>query len=354
MANDQCSKESNCAKTSEEPYLLDSSTFLSEEMNNVGEFRFNSNRHANSSLRFSNNDCTVEWIEASQAIWIPIETKAKLHSGKWSLEFDVEWMGTHQIGVGFLLDWNIGPDWGFFGYLGSSRSAWSYDPSTGDIVTNTESVHGNLPKFSGNSGVIGLELDLPKNEIGKFTFIVDGVRTPTKQLPKSGAVAIPAVCLLSRGQKVTIRNLIRLNQDKTTLPVRNFSPIPGHRYFARTTNGAIQFTEFGINSSLIDPVTKAWTRVVCSIERMSTNSSRIRFNGPVNTTIRSNLALRLSYDEAHSWSVSRILYSGLSAYSDIAIVGNGTRVALVFENGEETFADRISVAIVPASWIENG
>ncbi|CAF3447835.1 unnamed protein product [Rotaria sp. Silwood1] len=333
MANDQCSKESNCAKTSEEPYLLDSSTFLSEEMNNVGEFRFNSNRHANSSLRFSNNDCTVEWIEASQAIWIPIETKAKLHSGKWSLEFDVEWMGTHQIGVGFLLDWNIGPDWGFFGYLGSSRSAWSYDPSTGDIVTNTESVHGNLPKFSGNSGVIGLELDLPKNEIGKFTFIVDGVRTPTKQLPKSGAVAIPAVCLLSRGQK-------RITwSDPMSLDV--LPPLP----FSKSIKPAVGHG---------NPVTKAWTRVVCSIERMSTNSSRIRFNGPVNTTIRSNLALRLSYDEAHSWSVSRILYSGLSAYSDIAIVGNGTRVALVFENGEETFADRISVAIVPASWIENG
>ncbi|CAF2522313.1 unnamed protein product [Rotaria sp. Silwood2] len=219
MANEQCSNESNCTENAEEPYLLDSSTFSSEKMNNFGEFRFDSNRSTNSSIKFSNNDCTVEWIEPSKAIWIPVETKAKLHSGKWSLEFYVEWMGTHQIGIGFLLDWNIGSDWGFFGYLGSSSSAWSYDPSTGDIVTNTKSIHANLPKFTENSGVIGLELDLPRNEIGKFTFIVNGVRTPTKQLPNAGAVAIPAVCLLSRGQKVTIRNLVQLNQDKTTLPV---------------------------------------------------------------------------------------------------------------------------------------
>jgi sialidase-1 len=134
---------------------------------------------------------------------------------------------------------------------------------------------------------------------------------------------------------------------------RNFSPAPGHRYFARSTSGANQFTEFGIDSSLVEPVTKAWTGVVCSIERVSTTPSRILFSGPANATVRSNLTLRLSYDEAQSWSVSRVLYSGLSAYSDIAVIGNGDNVGIVFENGDKTFADRISVAVVPLSWIEN-
>ncbi len=211
MANKQCSDESDHIQTSEKPYLLDSSTFSSEKKNDFGEFCFNSNRGSDSSVTFSNNDCTVEWTAPPQIAWIPVQTKSKLHSGKWSLEFYVESMKKRQIGVGFLLDWSIGPDWGFFGYLGSSDSAWSYDPSTGDIVTNTDSIHGNLPKFTGDSGVIGLELDLPSNAPGKFTFIVDGVRTPTKELPNSGAVAVPAVCLLAIGQKVTIRNLVRLD-----------------------------------------------------------------------------------------------------------------------------------------------
>ena len=134
---------------------------------------------------------------------------------------------------------------------------------------------------------------------------------------------------------------------------RNFSPAPGHRYFARSTNGADQFTEFGIDASLVEPVTKSWTGIVCSIQRISTTPSCILFSGPANATVRSNLTLRLSYDEAHSWSVSRVLYSGLSGYSDIAVLGKGDNIALVFENGEETFADQISVAIVPVSWIEN-
>jgi hypothetical protein len=134
---------------------------------------------------------------------------------------------------------------------------------------------------------------------------------------------------------------------------RNFSPTPGHRYFARSTTGANQFTEFGLDPSLVEPVTQAWTGVVCSIERVSTTPSRILFSGPANATVRSDLTLRLSYDEAHSWPVSRVLYPGLSAYSDIAVTGNGDNVTLVFENGDETFADRISVANVPISWIEN-
>lgn len=134
---------------------------------------------------------------------------------------------------------------------------------------------------------------------------------------------------------------------------RNFSPTPGHRYYARSVNGADKFTEFGIDSSLLEPVTKAWTGVVCSVARVSIDPSRIVFSGPANATVRANLTLKISYDEARSWSTSRVLYPGLSAYSDIAVIGNGKEIAIVFENGDETFADRISVTMIPISWIEN-
>ena len=211
MASEKSASESDHDNPSGEPYLLNSSKFSSEQKSDFGQFRFTDRRNEDSPLRFTNDHCTVEWATPPQLAWVPVSTKAKLHSGKWSLEFHVESMQKRQIGVGFLLDWNIGPNWGFFGYLGSSSSAWSYDPSTGDIVSATESIHGHLPKFNGDSGVIGLEVDLPVNEKGKFTFIIDGIRTPTKELQNSGAVVIPAVCLLSIRQRVTIKNLVRLD-----------------------------------------------------------------------------------------------------------------------------------------------
>jgi hypothetical protein len=133
---------------------------------------------------------------------------------------------------------------------------------------------------------------------------------------------------------------------------RNFSPIPGHRFFARSINGGNQFNQFGIDENLVEPVTKTWTGVVSSIARVTTNPRRILYSGPADANSRANLTLRLSHDEAHSWPVSRVLYAGLSAYSDIAVLNEGQNLAIVFENGEKTFADRISVAIVSLSRIE--
>jgi len=104
MANGQCSIKSECGKTSDEPYILNSSTFSSEEKNNFGEFRFDTNRRSDSLVNFSNDDCTVEWTKPPQIAWIPVQIKAKLHSGRWLLQFYVESMRNRQIEVGFLLD----------------------------------------------------------------------------------------------------------------------------------------------------------------------------------------------------------------------------------------------------------
>jgi hypothetical protein len=98
---------------------------------------------------------------------------------------------------------------GFFGYLGASNSAWSYDPSTGDIVLDTRSIHGGLPKFAdGRRGVVSMELNLPRIAEGNARFIVDGTETPVIDLP-DGAVILPAACFLKEGQKVTLANFQR-------------------------------------------------------------------------------------------------------------------------------------------------
>ena len=94
--------------------------------------------------------------------------------------------------------------------MGAGSTDWWYDPSTGDIVSDTNSVHDNLPKFIKDSGSIILELNLPLEENGSFTFIVDGVRTQTKSLP-ARTVAEPTIFLLKKGQKVTFQRLKRMN-----------------------------------------------------------------------------------------------------------------------------------------------
>jgi hypothetical protein len=63
--------------------------------------------------------------------------------------------------------WDVGPDWRFFGRLGSSTSAWAYDPSTGNVVSNTKSIQWGLPKITdGRAGVVIVRLDPPPDAAG--------------------------------------------------------------------------------------------------------------------------------------------------------------------------------------------
>jgi hypothetical protein len=177
----------------------------------LGSFEWDAS-HNTRLLSYSGDRRTVEWGPrmpehqgAYPPAWVPAPTVARLHSGAFRWEFVVDEMAGAQIGIGFLLLWDVGPDWGFFGYLGSSNSAWAYDPSTGDIVTATKSVRGGLPTFPDRRrGVVAVELDVPRGRKGQARFIVDGTRTPAVALPEA-AVVLPAACLLRESQKVTLQ-----------------------------------------------------------------------------------------------------------------------------------------------------
>jgi hypothetical protein len=82
--------------------------------------------------------------------------------------------------------------------------AWAYDPSTGDVVTGTQSIQGGLPTLSDRrTGVVTLELDLPRGDAGCARFRIQGRQSRDIALP-SGAVVVPAACLLKEGQQVTL------------------------------------------------------------------------------------------------------------------------------------------------------
>jgi hypothetical protein len=73
-----------------------------------------------------------------------------------------------------------------------------------DVVTNTESIQAGLPTFpDGRTGVVTLELELPRVEAGLARFRIQGQDSRQMFLP-SGAVVVPAACLLKEGQRVTL------------------------------------------------------------------------------------------------------------------------------------------------------
>ncbi len=193
-----------------EPILLKAAA-LSET--DIGSFEWNIH-HNTDLLTISNNGQTIEWGPRKPQYkgkyyppaWVPASTLSHLHSGRFQWDFVVEEMANAQIGIGFMLLWDIGPDWGFFGYLGASPTAWAYDPSTGDIVSNTKSIQARLPTFAdGHSGMVTVYLDLPRHTEGTAKFSIDGTETQSIPLPPS-SVVLPAACLLRESQRVTLAN----------------------------------------------------------------------------------------------------------------------------------------------------
>ena len=196
-----------------EPLLLKARDLLESD---IGSFEWNA-LHNSDVLTVSKHGETIEWgpkkLEYTgkhyPPAWVPAPTRAHLHSGNFRWDFVVEEMASRQIGVGFMLLWDIGADWGFFGYLGASTTAWAYDPSTGDVVYNTESIQGHLPKFAGGrTGIVSVFLELPRTGEGSGRFQVNGVDTHSIPLPE-GAVVLPAACLLKETQRVTLAQFQR-------------------------------------------------------------------------------------------------------------------------------------------------
>ena len=160
--------------------------------------------HTQKPLTITNDGLKLSWDADSKAVWLGSQTTSKLSQGVFTWDFNIEEIAERQIGVGILLD---PPDWGFYGYLGAGKNAWSYDAFEGAIVTEEQAIHSHLPTIR-KSGTVSVRLDLKrKNEC---VFVVDGKETPAISLPE-GAVIIPAACLLKKGQVVTLANLKRLD-----------------------------------------------------------------------------------------------------------------------------------------------
>jgi hypothetical protein len=177
----------------------------------TGSFEWDSSRNADL-LTVSNGGQTIEWGPRKPEYtgkyyppaWVPASTRSHLHSGRFIWDFVIDELANAQLGLGFMLLWNLGPDWGFFGYLGASTTAWAYDPSSGDVVTNTASIQGGLPKVSdGRSGTVTVRIELPREAAGTAWFSMDGRESRPMDLPE-GAVVLPAACFLRESQKVSL------------------------------------------------------------------------------------------------------------------------------------------------------
>ena len=123
--------------------------------------------------------------------------------------------------------------------------------------------------------------------------------------------------------------------------------LAGKRIIARSRDGGETWSQPTFDNALIEPQCQA------SVVRYSWpeagNRSRILFANPASCR-RNRMTVRLSYDEGHTWPISRLIDGGSSAYSCLTVLPDG-RVGLLYESSGYK---RITFAAFELNWLTLG
>jgi sialidase-1 len=99
--------------------------------------------------------------------------------------------------------------------------------------------------------------------------------------------------------------------------------------------------------ALIEPVCQA-SLISASPPGRGPNG-RLLFSNPASTR-RANLTVRWSQDDGRTWTASRAIYEGPSAYSSLAML-DGRSAGLLYERGKEGPYEKIVFARIGLNWI---
>jgi sialidase-1 len=106
------------------------------------------------------------------------------------------------------------------------------------------------------------------------------------------------------------------------------------RAIQRSRDGGLTWVPLAFDDALIEPV--------CEASLISIGHGRLLFANPAATT-RTHLTVRLSKDDGATWSASRLLNEGPSAYSSLAKL-SGATIGLLYERGDRSPYERIAFA----------
>jgi len=124
--------------------------------------------------------------------------------------------------------------------------------------------------------------------------------------------------------------VVELSGGRLMLNMRNYVSAKKCRQVAISEDGGLSWKDQDFDEKLIEP------RCQAAIERYSWpgtgSQSIVLFSNPASESKRLNLTLRASFDEGQTWPVARVLHSGPSAYSDLAVLANG-EIGCFYEAG---------------------
>jgi len=138
--------------------------------------------------------------------------------------------------------------------------------------------------------------------------------------------------------------VVELADGRLMLNMRNYDRSQKNRQVAVSEDGGLTWKDQRFDPALIEPICQA------AIERLrwpsADSKSVILFSNPASRDGRVNMTVRASFDEGQTWTASRVLHAGPSAYSDLAVLANGD-IGCLYEAGRTHAYESIVFARFP-------
>ncbi len=119
------------------------------------------------------------------------------------------------------------------------------------------------------------------------------------------------------------------------------------RAYSYSSDGGQSWTAVAYESRLPESASGCQGSIVRVSQSPTSDRNRIVVANAANIYGRTQLTLRMSYDETRSWPVQKILYEGSAAYSDLAVTQDG-RILCLYEADDYT---RIACALIDVGWL---
>jgi sialidase-1 len=144
---------------------------------------------------------------------------------------------------------------------------------------------------------------------------------------------------------------VELADGRLMLNMRNYGPGVHARAVATSDDRGMTWSKVARDAVLVEPICQASFRRHSLAEGGGRN--RLLFSNPAKADSRSNMTVRLSYDEAKTWPVAKTLWGGPAAYSCLAVLPDG-EILCLYERGEKQAYETITLARFGLAWLTDG